>query len=274
MANSDKNIWITPNNGSTTADPKIVFSGADASTSAQNITCQVYPTNGGTLSFEGSVGQLFSIANSMTGTIFSVNDVSGIPSIEVLDSGQVNIAQYGGNVLIGAGNNNAGTLTNTIALNAKVAVGSNFTPSYTLDVRSDYLGSIAWTRTNASVVRTHKINVPGDGSGWYIVNLTDNGTPIWANNNGYVGLGNLSSTVSYPVTTGGDLYVAGQILATSNITAYYSDGRLKENIKPIQNPISKLMAITGVTFNSNEPLLLVIQINLNKLVLSLKKFKR
>ena len=55
----------------------------------------------GTLSFEGTVGQLFSITNSMTGTIFSVNDISGIPSIEVLDTGVVKLAQYGGFVAYG-----------------------------------------------------------------------------------------------------------------------------------------------------------------------------
>lgn len=107
MAHSDKNIVITPNISSTTADPKIVFSGADASTSAQNITLQIYPTNSGTLSFEGSAGQLFSITNTMTGTIYSVNDVSGMPSIEVLDTGLVKLAQYSGNVLLGTGTDNA-----------------------------------------------------------------------------------------------------------------------------------------------------------------------
>jgi hypothetical protein len=101
MANSDKNILITPNIGSTTADPVITFSGADASVGPQNINLRVYPTSNGTLSFEGSVGQLFSITNDLSGVIYSVNDVSGIPSIEVLDTGLVKLAQYSGNVLIG-----------------------------------------------------------------------------------------------------------------------------------------------------------------------------
>ena len=100
MALTDKNILITPNVGNT-ADPQIVFSAADANTTAQQITVKAYPTSNGTLSFEASNGQLFSITNSMTGTIFSVNDVSGIPSIEVLDTGDVKIAQYGGNILLG-----------------------------------------------------------------------------------------------------------------------------------------------------------------------------
>jgi hypothetical protein len=101
MANSDKNIVITPNIGSTTADPTIVFSGANSSTGPQNITIKAYPTNNGTLSIDGSAGQLFSVTNSMSGTIFSVNDVSGIPSIEVIDTGDVRIARYSGNLLVG-----------------------------------------------------------------------------------------------------------------------------------------------------------------------------
>lgn len=101
MANTDKDILITPNNGSSSADPKIEFKGADASTSAQTITATAYPTNNGTLSFDGSAGQLFSITNDMTGTIFSVNDVSGIPSIEVDDDGTIRFAEYSGNVGIG-----------------------------------------------------------------------------------------------------------------------------------------------------------------------------
>lgn len=117
MANSDKNIIITPNIGSTTDYSKIVFSGADASTAAQNITLRVYPTNGGTLSFEGSSGQLLSIANTMTGTIFSANDISGIPSIEVLDSGLVKLAQYNGSVAIN---------TSTAASGYGLTIGGNY----------------------------------------------------------------------------------------------------------------------------------------------------
>ena len=101
MTTLNKNIAITPNIGSASADPKIVFSGADISTAAQNISMTIYPTNNGTLSFDGIAGQLFSISNNVTGTLFAINDISGMPSIEVLDSGAVKLAQYGGNVGIG-----------------------------------------------------------------------------------------------------------------------------------------------------------------------------
>lgn len=107
MANSDKNIVITPNIGHASNNPVITFSGADSSTGPQNISLYAYPTNNGTLSFEGSAGQLFSINNLLTGTLFSVNDVSGIPSIEVLDTGLVKLGQYSGNILLGTASDNA-----------------------------------------------------------------------------------------------------------------------------------------------------------------------
>ena len=129
MALIDKNIVITPNIGQS-ADPQIVFSGADASTAAQNITLKAYPTNSGTLSFEGSAGQLFSITNSLSGTIFSVNDVSGIPSIEVLDTGVIKLGQYSGNILLGKATDNStdklqvnGSITSTV-LTSSIATGT------------------------------------------------------------------------------------------------------------------------------------------------------
>ncbi len=45
---------------------------------------------------------------------------------------------------------------------------------------------------------------------------------------------------------------AGQIRATNEITAYYSDKRLKENIKPIENALAKTLALHGVTYNAND----------------------
>ena len=116
MANTYKNIVITPSRSSNSDDPKIVFSGANTTTNT-DITLMMYPTSNGTLSLEGSAGQLFSVTNDLTGTIYSVNDVSGIPSIEVLSSGLVKIAQYSGPVVFGS---NTSTITNY----GNVVVGS------------------------------------------------------------------------------------------------------------------------------------------------------
>lgn len=99
MAISYKNIVITPNI-SNTSDPKIVFSGANATVNT-DVTLNVYPDSNGTLSFEGSAGQLFSITNDLSNSLFSVSDVSGIPSIEVFANGLVSLVPISGNVAIG-----------------------------------------------------------------------------------------------------------------------------------------------------------------------------
>ena len=46
--------------------------------------------------------------------------------------------------------------------------------------------------------------------------------------------------------------ISGEIRATNNITAYFSDERLKENIRLIPSALSKLLSLRGVTYNSNE----------------------
>jgi hypothetical protein len=153
MANSDKNIVITPNTGSA-SDPQIVFSGANASLGPQNITVKVYPTDNGTLSIEGSAGQLFSITNSLAGTLFSVNDISGIPSIEVLDTGIVKLAQYSGAVVVGGtawdGSSKLqinGTLTET----SSIALKENINPiENALDSITQLLG-VTYDRKDGSV---------------------------------------------------------------------------------------------------------------------------
>ena len=45
---------------------------------------------------------------------------------------------------------------------------------------------------------------------------------------------------------------AGDIRATGNITAYYSDKRLKKDIEKISNALSKLEKINGVFYTQNE----------------------
>ena len=50
----------------------------------------------------------------------------------------------------------------------------------------------------------------------------------------------------------GSSTTAGEIRATNQITSYYSDERLKENIELIPNALDKVMALRGVTYNSNQ----------------------
>jgi hypothetical protein len=152
MAQTDKNIVITPNIGQT-ADPKIAYSGANASVGAQTITLYVYPDNSGTLSWEGSAGQLMSVTNTLTGTIFAVNDVSGIPSITVQDTGQVTLAPYTGNLIVGSttdANVAKMQVTGSIAVNGILMSKANITANSL--VANGYNGLAAGPITTASGV--------------------------------------------------------------------------------------------------------------------------
>lgn len=102
MANDDdKDILITPNVGAT-GFPNIQFKGYNADTDGDAITLNVLNDN--TLSFESNQGQVFSINPILnTGTIFSVNDISGIASISVNADGTVAIAETGSPGKLGIG---------------------------------------------------------------------------------------------------------------------------------------------------------------------------
>ena len=66
-------------------------------------------TSTAAVSIEGSQGQLFSVTNNLTtGSIFSVNDVSGIPSIDVNADGNVQLAPFSGDK-VGVGITNPAT---------------------------------------------------------------------------------------------------------------------------------------------------------------------
>lgn len=90
---------------------------------------------------QGTSGQLFSVTDSFTGTIFSVNDVSGIPSIEVLDTGLVKLAEFNGQVGISTGTVVSGSalsvygIISTIGTGGEIRASSEITAYYTSDER-------------------------------------------------------------------------------------------------------------------------------------------
>ena len=80
------------------------------------------------------------------------------------------------------------------------------------------------------------------------------GAAIVNDNGSYQALmivGNTSAGGSRIVKVWDSLQAQGTIMATGDITAYYSDIRLKENLQPLKNAISKITTLTGYTYNTN-----------------------
>jgi len=55
------------------------------------------------LDIQGSQGQLFSITDQLSGSLFSVNDISGIPIMEVFSDDTINLGTFGAEAIIVSG---------------------------------------------------------------------------------------------------------------------------------------------------------------------------
>jgi len=88
-----------------TTVPKMVFTGSgvtDTPIRMKVLSSHASASTSGTaLSFEGAEGQLFGITDNLSsGTIFSVNDITGLPMIEVDASGDVKVGRFANSVVI------------------------------------------------------------------------------------------------------------------------------------------------------------------------------
>jgi hypothetical protein len=163
MADSDKNIIISPQRGSTTLSPNIVFTGKGN----DPITLRVTDADTGALNFEGSEGQLFGISNSLTtGKVFSANFVSGIPAIDVDASGLIRLAPLVGSVSMG-GNVGIGTTTpaTKLAVSGETSVGQGRKLSFIgLDINSQATPSYIKIKTTipaASAAADFTVTIKG-----------------------------------------------------------------------------------------------------------------
>ena len=95
-----QDILITPGSG----EPQILFRGSGTTDTAVELNVlssyQSATGSGTALLFEGEDGLLFGITDNLSsGTIFSVADITGLPTIEVNASGDVKLAEYGRDII-------------------------------------------------------------------------------------------------------------------------------------------------------------------------------
>jgi hypothetical protein len=86
------NIIITPGSAS------IQFSG-----SANNDTIRLQVEASGSVAFYGNSGSLFSITDQLSGSLMSVNDISGLPILEVFSDDRVVMGTFNRNTLVVTG---------------------------------------------------------------------------------------------------------------------------------------------------------------------------
>jgi hypothetical protein len=239
MAASDKNILISPQRGSTTQVPSIVFTG-DGN---DPITLRVLDGVPGSISFEGGAGQLFSLTNNLTtGSIFSVNDISGLPSLDVNASGAIQIAPYGGTVAIGKSTVTAGQ---TVDIKGNLRVDGTLTITSTASIANlnadflDGLNSTQFLRSDTSGTLSGALTLSHSG-GQLILDNSAQADPRW---------GFLSWTSGlniYPIDAASTIFIGRDGQATTidlfNITNVAVAGT---------NILNSSRQLSNVTFGGN-----------------------
>jgi hypothetical protein len=137
-----------------------------------------------TLDVASSNTQLFSINDSNTGVIFSVNNTDELPYIEVQANGDIRLAEIEGKVLIGLYSSNSNTKlqveggisTDSIKLDSLIANGSPGTSGQALytDGENVYWGDVTTSATFTDLTDTPASYANSEG---YVVtvNPTANG---------------------------------------------------------------------------------------------------
>lgn len=247
MANSDKNILITPNISSATGVyPTIKFNGAN------NTPINLSVLDDGTISFSSTAGQLFSISDGLTGTIFSVNDISGIPSIEVLDTGLVKINQYGGSTVFGS----SAAIQNASSVNAKVSIStvSATTPGLIIKgVSSQSANLQEWQSSDGTVL----CNIGPNGTVTLKSIASSNIATFFNGTNGY-GAGNINyagtfningANMGFPYTSSGAVLAVNATYAGSLPISVRGYASQTADLQQWQNSAGTVLA--RVLYNGN-----------------------
>jgi len=181
-----------------TGNPSIQFSGSAYSSIALEVL------ESGSVSFMGSSGSLFSISDSLVGSLMSVNDISGLPILEVFDTDKVVMGTYGQNTLVVTG--------------SKVGIGLS-DPEASLEIKSPGVGSgtIIEIRENSGVDNILLLDEPttGDarlrlrGNGTTTIELMGDGASYFTG--GSVGIGTNNPLVNLQIesTGAGSINIVG-----------------------------------------------------------------
>ena len=149
---------------------------------------------------------------------------------------------------------NDGTLTLTVS-----GTGLSGSASFTADQAGNSTFTVVSNATSANTISTI---VARDGSGNFsagVITATGFSGPLTGNVTGNAS----GSAATFTSTTQNSQFnsvgvgtagsgTAGEIRATNNITAYYSDARLKTKIADITSPLAKIRQIETMLYHANE----------------------
>jgi hypothetical protein len=212
---------------------------------AASTTFNLINTNASTVNSFGAATTL-NVGYTGTGVASTTNISTGALAGAFTKTVNLGTAGAAGSTTnINIGSSIAGTTTIS---SPTIAAGSSTLDLFTTTAATLNFGSAATTLsmgyTGTSASSTTNISTGAlTGSFTKTINIGTAGTT------GSTTTINIGSTIGGTTTVNYNLDVLQNITAHQNVTAYYSsDKRLKENITPIENPLNKLLTLSGNTF--------------------------
>lgn len=221
----------------------------------------IYGSGSNLFTIDGSVGRLFVVDDSLSGSLYSVNTIAGLPIIEAFSDNTVRIGQYGQRALF-VSQSRVGFGKET-SLNGIIDISGNTTTTGSLLVSgsANITGGLVVGFGGARDLQVTSTGVLLGSAVTDINNVT--GALVVSNS--------LAVTGTFAVTTAGATasfnvgitYVSGGlgvgtatpntvglIRATNDVIAFFSsDERLKENKTKISGSLDKLKLINGYEFD-------------------------
>lgn len=205
----------------------ISVTGSEYISGSSDVSTLQGSTAGGTLlNVLGTSGQLFTVTDGLSGSLFSVNTISGLPVLEAFSDFTFVAGPYGVNNLF-VGNSRVGIMTGT--------------PSATLDV-------VGNTRITGSTVITGSVSIPavGDSS---LLTVGSAGSPylLVTGSTGRVSINTTSSVSSLNVGgTTNVLTVQGSTVEGNMFDVYGPAGQLFSVVDGLSGSLFSVNTISGV----------------------------
>jgi hypothetical protein len=180
--------------------------GTTSPLSRLHIRGHVSESNSGSLfRVEGSSGSLFEVVDSLVGSLMSVNDISGLPILEVFDTDKVVMGSFNQNTLVVTGSKVGIGLSDP---STNLVISGSATSHIKFDVSNAYpLIQTSYSGGSLPTNSGFEINNTGGSVRLYatqqIVFRTSGADPAMTIvNGGYVGIG--TTNPSYPLTVRGN----------------------------------------------------------------------